>query len=52
MAWTFTCDDGVVISAETREELRAAMEAHVRDLHPDLVGKVNVEDLLARAQQV
>jgi hypothetical protein len=51
MAKTFFCDkDGTTVRGETDEELVANVQRHVADKHPDLVGKVPAELILAEAQ--
>lgn len=48
MAKTFECDrDGVVMRGEDDDELVANVERHVAEAHPDLVGKLSREDILA-----
>jgi hypothetical protein len=50
MARTFTCErDGVVIRGADDDELVASVEGHVAKEHPDLVGKLAREDILAGA---
>lgn len=49
MAKVINCSDGVVIRGADDEELLANAERHIRDEHPDLVGKVSREQLLAQA---
>ena len=50
MAKAFTCErDGSVIRGATDDELVANVERHVRDAHPDLVGKLSRGDILAAA---
>ena len=52
MAKVFECErDGVVIRAEDDDELVAAVERHVADAHPDLVGKLSRPDIVASAKQ-
>ena len=51
MAYVINCDCGYVAKGETEDELISVAEAHIRDQHPDLVGKVSRDDLLAQAQQ-
>ena len=51
MAKTFLCEkDGVTLRGETDEELVANVYRHVSDHHPDLVGKVPRELILAAAK--
>jgi hypothetical protein len=50
MAKMFECErDGVVISGEDDDELLAKVQRHVADAHPDLVGKLSRDDVLAIA---
>ena len=52
MAKVFECErDGVVIRGEDDEELLGNVERHVADAHPDLVGKLSREDILAMAEE-
>jgi hypothetical protein len=43
------CEDGAVIRGATDDELIANAEAHLRSNHPELVGKVTRDQLLAQA---
>jgi hypothetical protein len=45
------CECGQVVRGETEDELIANAEAHIRQDHPDLVGKLSHDDLLAMAEQ-
>ena len=47
-----TCECGEVARAETEDELIAAVERHVAEQHPDLVGKFSPDDILAMAEMV
>jgi uncharacterized protein YndB with AHSA1/START domain len=48
----FECEgDGVVIRGTDERELVANVERHLAEAHPDLVGKVLSEDILAAAQE-
>jgi hypothetical protein len=52
MAKTFECErDGAVIRSEDDDELVANVERHVAEAHPDLVGKLSRDDILAMAQE-
>ena len=51
MAKVIVCDDGVVIHGANDEELLANAEQHLREAHPDLVGKVTAADLMALARE-
>jgi hypothetical protein len=50
MAKVINCDCGLVCRGVTDEDLLAAAEAHIRADHPDLVGKLSRDDLLAMAE--
>lgn len=49
MAKVIHCDDGAVITGADDAELITNAEAHVRAAHPELVGTMSVETLLAQA---
>jgi predicted small metal-binding protein len=51
MAKVINCDCGFVVRGDTDEELLAAADAHIRDAHPDMVGKVSSDELLASAEE-
>jgi hypothetical protein len=52
MTKVFECQrDGVVIRGEDDAELLANVERHVADAHPDLVGKLSRDDVLAIAKE-
>jgi predicted small metal-binding protein len=51
MAKVLTCECGYSCRAETDDELIALAEAHMREAHPDLVGKFRREDLLEMAEE-
>ena len=46
------CECGLVCTGETDEELLANAEQHVQEQHPELVGKISRDDLLAMAETV
>jgi hypothetical protein len=48
----FTCVCGKVLEGRDDDELWAKAQEHVAADHPDLVGKVSREDVLARAEEV
>jgi hypothetical protein len=50
MSKLIRCDCGKVVRGETDDELIANAEAHIQQDHPDLVGKIPREDLLAMAE--
>ncbi len=51
MAKLINCECGQVVRGDTDEVLVANAEAHMRQDHPDLVGKVSRDDLLAMAEE-
>ena len=52
MTRVINCECGQTIRAESDDELVAMVEGHVRSDHPDLVGKMTREDILAMAEAV
>jgi len=52
MAFAMRCECGEVARGETENELIAAVERHVAEQHPDLVGKLSSDDILAMAEMV
>jgi predicted small metal-binding protein len=50
MAKQINCECGFVVRGETDDELVAKAEDHIRSDHPDLVGQMSREDLLAMAE--
>lgn len=51
MAKLINCECGYVVRGETDDELVQRAERHVEETHPDMVGKVTREDLLAMAEE-
>ena len=51
MARLINCECGQVVRGETDDDLVAAAEAHMREAHPEMVGKVGREDLLGMAEE-
>ena len=51
MARLINFECGQVVRGETDEEVVAAAEAHIGRDHPELVGKVTSDDLLAMAEE-
>ena len=45
------CVCGYVVKGEDDDELWKKAQEHVRNDHPDLVGKVSREDILAQAEE-
>ncbi len=51
MARMINCECGRTIRGETDEEVVGNAEAHVRQDHPELVGSITRDDLLAMAEE-
>ncbi len=51
MAKVIDCDCGYTVRGENDEELLAGAREHIADAHPDMVGKVTDEQLLAMASE-
>ena len=50
MTRVINCECGQVVRGETDDELVTRVSEHVRQDHPDLVGKLSREDVLAMAE--
>ena len=51
MAYVYSCDCGYVARDETADEFVADIEAHIDRAHPDMIGKLSREDILALAEE-
>jgi len=51
MARMINCECGRTIRGETDAEVVANAEAHVREDHPELVGSITSDDLLAMTEE-
>jgi predicted small metal-binding protein len=51
MAKVINCECGYVVRGETDDELVEQAEQHIADQHPQMVGKVSREELLASAEE-
>jgi hypothetical protein len=52
MAKEFECErDGAVIRGADDDDLVASVERHLAEAHPDLVGKVSRDDIVAAARE-
>jgi predicted small metal-binding protein len=51
MAKVIRCQCGFLGRGETVEEAATAIEVHMRSDHPELVGEVTREDLIAMAEE-
>jgi predicted small metal-binding protein len=45
------CECGRVVTGDTDEELIASVEEHINSDHPELVGKLSRDDILAMAEE-
>jgi predicted small metal-binding protein len=52
VAKQITCACGYVFRADTDAELWEKAQEHIATAHPDMVGKVNREDILAQAELI
>ena len=50
-AKVINCECGQTVRADTDDELVVKVEGHVQQDHPELVGKLSREDVLAMAEQ-
>ena len=51
MTKVINCECGEVVRADNNDELVHAVEKHVAEAHPDLVGKMTRDDILAMAEE-
>jgi hypothetical protein len=51
MAKVIRCQCGFLGQGETTEDAASVIEVHMRTDHPELVGKVTREDLIAMAEE-
>jgi predicted small metal-binding protein len=51
MAKVIRCQCGFLARGETVEEAAAVIQAHMRQDHPELVGKVTPADLIAMVEE-
>lgn len=51
MAKLINCECGRTVRGETDDEVVANAEQHIREAHPDLVGKMSRDDLLAMVRE-
>ena len=52
MALRITCICGYVMQGDNDDELLRNVQSHMSVLHPELVGNVTREDLLAQAELI
>jgi len=51
MSKVINCECGEVVRADTDDELVEKVDKHVRQAHPDLVGKLSRDDVLGMAEE-
>ncbi len=51
MSKEINCDCGETVRGETDDELVANTEAHVESAHPEMVGQMSREQILAMAHE-
>jgi predicted small metal-binding protein len=51
MGKVINCECGEVVRADSDDELVRKVEAHVRQAHPELVGKLSRDDVLGMAEE-
>jgi predicted small metal-binding protein len=51
MAKVIRCECGYVVRGDSDEELVNDAERHIQSDHPDLVGQISQEDLLAMKEE-
>ena len=51
MAKQVNCECGALVRGETDDELVAAVTKNVDEHHPDLVGKLSRDDILAMTEE-
>jgi predicted small metal-binding protein len=52
MPYVISCDCGYVSRGETEDELVEEANQHIEEVHPQIVGYVSRDDLLAMAEEV
>jgi predicted small metal-binding protein len=52
MPKVINCECGFVVRGTTDQDLLANADEHIRTDHPDLIGRVAHEDLLAMAEEI
>lgn len=51
MGWVVDCECGESVRGDTEDTLVSAVGVHVSAKHPELVGTLSREDVIAMAQQ-
>jgi predicted small metal-binding protein len=51
MTKVLSCECGFSVRAESDDEIVSKVEAHMEEVHPDLVGNVTREEILAMTEE-
>ena len=51
MGKVINCECGEVVRADSDDELVQKVESHVNQAHPEMVGKMSRDDILAMAEE-
>jgi predicted small metal-binding protein len=51
MSKILNCECGFSVRSESDDEIVAKVEAHMEQVHPDLVGNVSREEILAMTEE-
>jgi predicted small metal-binding protein len=51
MGKVINCECGQAVRGNSDEELIAAVEAHISQHHPDVIGKLSRQDILAMCEE-
>ena len=51
MARLINCECGQVVRGDSDDELVANAEAHMREAHPELAGRMSREDILGMSEE-
>jgi predicted small metal-binding protein len=51
MSKNLSCECGFSVSADSDDELVEKVEEHMEEVHPDLVGHVSRDEILAMAEE-
>ena len=52
MAFVYSCDCGYTARADTAGEFVADVERHIAATHPDMVGKLDRDEIVALAEEI
>jgi predicted small metal-binding protein len=52
MSLLINCECGRIVKADNEDEIVAKVEQHVAQDHPELVGKLSREDIVAMSEEV